>query len=144
MFCFCDTWATRQLKSCKKFNYLNIKVLACCFAAGATTISKNHVTCASEKTLAWPRLIVYCARNKMADTVEKTATMRCAWSAFFFFLFFLFLGMKSRGSIDPVQRGGPWTWGSDFVLSLSHLIIQCCKDFCSNTGPNLTKNTSVF
>ena len=27
-----------------------------------------------------------------------------------------FVGMKNRGSMDPVQRGGPWTWGSDFEM----------------------------
>ena len=33
--------------------------------------------------------------------------------------FSIFLGMKNRWSMDPVQRGGPWTWGPGFVLSHS-------------------------
>ena len=47
MFFFCDTNNATAKKS-QKFQLFE-KVLACCFAAGAVTISKNHITCASKK-----------------------------------------------------------------------------------------------
>ena len=52
----------------------------------------------------------------MAVTVEKQqgSDLRGVSS---FLLFSIFLGTKNRGSMDPVQRGGPWTWGPGFVIS---------------------------
>ena len=40
------------------------------------------------------------------------------WSVFCFFFYSIFLGMKNKGSTGPYNRGGPWTWGPGFVLSL--------------------------
>ena len=42
----------------------------------------------------------------------------------FFFFFPFFLGMKNRGSMEPVQRGGPWTWDPGFVLSQRSRLVQ--------------------
>ena len=88
MFCFCDT------------RNATAEVLACYFTAGTATILKNHLTRASEKSLAWPQLkMVHCARNKMADTVEKQQDAIYAWC----------------GSMDLVQRVGPCTRSKEVV-----------------------------
>ena len=72
--------ATRQLKSRKKLNYLYKLVLACCFTAGAATISKNQVTCASKKSLA--------RETKWRTQLKNSNDAICGVSFVFFFLFF--------------------------------------------------------
>ena len=32
--------------------------------------------------------------------------------------------VQTGGSMDPIQRGGPWTWGPGFVLSLFISLIR--------------------
>ena len=37
--------------------------------------------------------------------------------------------VNDRGSMDPVQRGGPWTPGPCFVLTLGKIMIQFLRLF---------------